>query len=186
MYQEQFLDQSMLDHRTFQGYITKMVKCVRSTLTYMMWVNETLYAAHAWKKASEAFCLIDQSRVQKQLLIIRRLAEKNIICVNLMKEKTYPIISLSWCPLDPCSKARGCGSLVVKVTDHGRHVMNSSPVPLKTRRVNERSTLNLSRVQTSSRLCGVLGRRECLLRCRPRHLIIVQNNEVRHQMSLCS
>ncbi|GFX78252.1 hypothetical protein TNCV_5135991 [Trichonephila clavipes] len=28
----------------------------------------------------------------------------------------------------------GCGSPVVKVSDHGRHVMSSSPVPRKTRR----------------------------------------------------
>ncbi|GFT25484.1 uncharacterized protein TNCV_3173641 [Trichonephila clavipes] len=36
---------------------------------------------------------------------------------------------------------------------------SSSPVPLKTRRVGEQSTLNLSRAQTSSRWCGVLVRR---------------------------
>ncbi|GFX17068.1 hypothetical protein TNCV_4265941 [Trichonephila clavipes] len=29
--------------------------------------------------------------------------------------------------------------------DHGRHVMSSSPVPLKTRRIGQRCTLNLSR-----------------------------------------
>ncbi|GFU83722.1 uncharacterized protein TNCV_523161 [Trichonephila clavipes] len=40
------------------------------------------------------------------------------------------------------------GSPAVKVSDYGRHVMSSSPVPLKTRR--ERCTLNLSRAQTSS------------------------------------
>ncbi|GFV45466.1 hypothetical protein TNCV_299661 [Trichonephila clavipes] len=45
----------------------------------------------------------------------------------------------------------GCGSPVVKVSDHGRHVMSSSPEPLKTRRVRARCTLNLSRAQTSSR-----------------------------------
>ncbi|GFX45528.1 transposable element Tcb2 transposase [Trichonephila clavipes] len=39
----------------------------------------------------------------------------------------------------------------VKVSDHGRHVMSSSPVPLKTRRFGERCTLNLSRARTSSR-----------------------------------
>ncbi|GFV52509.1 hypothetical protein TNCV_83481 [Trichonephila clavipes] len=37
--------------------------------------------------------------------------------------------------------------------------MSSSPVPLKTRRVGKRCTLNLSRVQTSSRWCGVVVRR---------------------------
>ncbi|GFX59569.1 hypothetical protein TNCV_3053881 [Trichonephila clavipes] len=48
----------------------------------------------------------------------------------------------------------GCGSPVVKVSDHDRHVVSSSPVPLKTRRVGQRCTLNLSRAQTSS--IGVL------------------------------
>ncbi|GFW72982.1 hypothetical protein TNCV_831051 [Trichonephila clavipes] len=35
----------------------------------------------------------------------------------------------------------GCGSPVVRVLDHGRHVMSSSPVPQKTRRVGQRCTL---------------------------------------------
>ncbi|GFU93501.1 histone-lysine N-methyltransferase SETMAR, partial [Trichonephila clavipes] len=34
-------------------------------------------------------------------------------------------------------------------------VTSSSPVPLKTRRVGQRCTLNLSRAETSSRWCGV-------------------------------
>ncbi|GFY11322.1 uncharacterized protein TNCV_4473051 [Trichonephila clavipes] len=38
-------------------------------------------------------------------------------------------------------------------------VTNSSPVPLKTRRVGQRCTLNLSRAETSSRWCGVVVRR---------------------------
>ncbi|GFX51605.1 hypothetical protein TNCV_5013091 [Trichonephila clavipes] len=33
-----------------------------------------------------------------------------------------------------------CGSPVVKVLDHGRHVMSSSPVPLKIRRVEMNQT----------------------------------------------
>ncbi|GFU46643.1 hypothetical protein TNCV_1546581 [Trichonephila clavipes] len=48
----------------------------------------------------------------------------------------------------------GCGSPVVKVSDHDRHVMSSNPVPLKTRRVEQQCTLNLSRAETSSRWCG--------------------------------
>ncbi|GFU01735.1 uncharacterized protein TNCV_1522541 [Trichonephila clavipes] len=54
----------------------------------------------------------------------------------------------------------GCGSPVVKVSDHGRYVMSSRPVPLKTRRVGQRCTLNLSRAETSSHWCGVVVRRE--------------------------
>ncbi|GFW01940.1 uncharacterized protein TNCV_3029091 [Trichonephila clavipes] len=38
-------------------------------------------------------------------------------------------------------------------------VTSSSPVPLKTRRVGQRCTLNLSRAETSSRRCGVVVRR---------------------------
>ncbi|GFW97613.1 uncharacterized protein TNCV_684831 [Trichonephila clavipes] len=53
----------------------------------------------------------------------------------------------------------GCGSPVVKVSNHGRHVMSSIPVPLKTLRVGQRCTLNLSRAETSSRWCGVVVRR---------------------------
>ncbi|GFX25454.1 hypothetical protein TNCV_1998551 [Trichonephila clavipes] len=39
----------------------------------------------------------------------------------------------------PC-EGEGCGSPVVKVSNHGRHVMSSIPVPLKTRRVGQRCT----------------------------------------------
>ncbi|GFW31521.1 uncharacterized protein TNCV_4419571 [Trichonephila clavipes] len=61
--------------------------------------------------------------------------------------------------LSPSPLSRGCGSPVVRVSDHGRYVMSSSPVPLKTRRVGQRCTLNLSRAETSSRWCGVVVRR---------------------------
>ncbi|GFW45089.1 hypothetical protein TNCV_4514031 [Trichonephila clavipes] len=37
----------------------------------------------------------------------------------------------------------GCGSPVVKVSDHVRRVRSSSPVPPNTRRVGQRCTLNL-------------------------------------------
>ncbi|GFW57176.1 uncharacterized protein TNCV_540931 [Trichonephila clavipes] len=71
----------------------------------------------------------------------------------------------------------GCGSPVVKVSDHCRHVMSSIPVPLKTRRVGQRCTLNISRAETSSRWCGVVVRRGgCQLRCRPLHLTMVQDD----------
>ncbi|GFT00795.1 uncharacterized protein TNCV_3114601 [Trichonephila clavipes] len=38
-------------------------------------------------------------------------------------------------------------------------VTSSSPVPLKTGRVGDRSTLNLSRTQIPSRWCGMVVRR---------------------------
>ncbi|GFV15647.1 uncharacterized protein TNCV_3059921 [Trichonephila clavipes] len=56
------------------------------------------------------------------------------------------------------NEEQGCGSPVVKVSDHDRHVMSSSPVPLKTRRVGQRCTLNLPRAETSSQWCGVVVR----------------------------
>ncbi|GFW20764.1 uncharacterized protein TNCV_1049851 [Trichonephila clavipes] len=61
-------------------------------------------------------------------------------------------------------------------------VTGSSPVPLKIRRVVQQCTLNLSRAEKSSGWCGVVVRRGgCQLRCRPRHLTMVQNYVVRRQ-----
>ncbi|GFS92748.1 hypothetical protein TNCV_1161641 [Trichonephila clavipes] len=51
-------------------------------------------------------------------------------------------------------KILGCGSPVVLVSDHGRHIMSSSTVPLKTRRVGWRCTLDLARAETSCNWCG--------------------------------
>ncbi|GFX99140.1 uncharacterized protein TNCV_2493211 [Trichonephila clavipes] len=66
-------------------------------------------------------------------------------------------------------------------------VTGSNPVPLKTRRVGQRCTLNLSRAETSFRWCGVVVRRGGYqLRCRPRHLTMVQNYVVRRQKPSCS
>ncbi|GFX26737.1 uncharacterized protein TNCV_1839101 [Trichonephila clavipes] len=67
---------------------------------------------------------------------------------------------LGWPPGTILSTDRGLGTtgLVVK----GRscwHVISSSPVPLKTRRVRERCTLNLSRAQTSSQSVVIGNRR---------------------------
>ncbi|GFV19096.1 hypothetical protein TNCV_3223151 [Trichonephila clavipes] len=53
--------------------------------------------------------------------------------------------------------AWGCGCPVVKESDHGSHVMSSSPVPPKTRRLGQRCTLNLPRAETSSHRCGVVA-----------------------------
>ncbi|GFT47256.1 hypothetical protein TNCV_3748671 [Trichonephila clavipes] len=53
----------------------------------------------------------------------------------------------------------GCSSPVVKVSDHGRHIVSSSPVPPKIRRVGQRCMLNQSRAEASSRWCGVVVRR---------------------------
>ncbi|GFW08963.1 hypothetical protein TNCV_3475101 [Trichonephila clavipes] len=65
-------------------------------------------------------------------------------------------------------KSSSCYLLITK------GVTSSSPVPLKTRRVGERCTLNLSRAQTSSCWSGVVVKRG-QLKYHPRHLIMVQN-----------
>ncbi|GFV22641.1 hypothetical protein TNCV_2078311 [Trichonephila clavipes] len=55
----------------------------------------------------------------------------------------------------------GRGSRVEKESDRRivtGFVTSLSPVPLKTRRVRQRCTLNLLRANASSRLCGVVGR----------------------------
>ncbi|GFW82801.1 uncharacterized protein TNCV_3493711 [Trichonephila clavipes] len=66
-------------------------------------------------------------------------------------------------------------------------VTSSSPVLLKTRRVGQQCTLNLSRAEMSSGWCGVVVRRGgCQLRCRPRHLTMVQNYVVRRPKPSCS
>ncbi|GFX59532.1 hypothetical protein TNCV_2034601 [Trichonephila clavipes] len=49
----------------------------------------------------------------------------------------------------------GRGCQLVKVPDRGWLVTSSSPISPKIRRVGEGWTLNLSRVQTSSRWCAV-------------------------------
>ncbi|GFU76599.1 uncharacterized protein TNCV_1940871 [Trichonephila clavipes] len=63
----------------------------------------------------------------------------------------------------------------------------SNPVPLKTRRVGQRCTLNLSRAETSSRWCGVVVRRGgASSGVRPRHLTMVQNYVVHEFCGYCS
>ncbi|GFY05445.1 uncharacterized protein TNCV_961401 [Trichonephila clavipes] len=76
-------------------------------------------------------------------------------------------------------KSSSCYLLITK------GVTSSSPVPLKTRRVGEKCTLNLSRAQTSSCWSGVVVKKG-QLKYRPRHLTMVQNYEVRLQKPSCS
>ncbi|GFT89769.1 uncharacterized protein TNCV_1665411 [Trichonephila clavipes] len=69
----------------------------------------------------------------------------------------FSISLMSWWKLSP--------SVVAAVAEWYRYrtvaclVTSSSPVPLKTRRVGQRCTINLSRAETSSRWCGVVVRR---------------------------
>ncbi|GFX42185.1 hypothetical protein TNCV_3003261 [Trichonephila clavipes] len=70
------------------------------------------------------------------------------------------IMRLTVVPKGPSSNlGEGCGSPVVKISDHGRHVMSSSLVPLKPSLVKQRCTLYLSRAETSSCWCGAVVRR---------------------------
>ncbi|GFW64361.1 transposable element Tcb1 transposase [Trichonephila clavipes] len=58
-----------------------------------------------------------------------------------MKETNQSIVMLV-----PRVRPVGCGSSVVKVSDHGRHGMSSIPVPLKTRRVGQRRNHQMARL----------------------------------------
>ncbi|GFX20667.1 uncharacterized protein TNCV_4269991 [Trichonephila clavipes] len=77
---------------------------------------------------------------------------------GLMVWSGITLDGLAYC----CLCKRQC---VAAVAEWYRHrivagfVTSSSPVPLKTRRVGQRCTLNLSRAETSSRWCGVVVRR---------------------------
>ncbi|GFU51908.1 uncharacterized protein TNCV_3734141 [Trichonephila clavipes] len=80
---------------------------------------------------------------------LKRLAvQRRMMYVTSVEVKHPPIVLF-----------QGSGSPVVKISDHGRHIVSSNTVPLKTRRVGQRCTLNLSRAETSSRWCDVVVRR---------------------------
>ncbi|GFV18863.1 transposable element Tcb1 transposase [Trichonephila clavipes] len=74
---------------------------------------------------------------------------------NIMLTFNWP--SRMWCIFDI--------KIVVEVAEWSRYrivaclVTSSSPVPLNTRHVGQRCTLNLSSAETSSRWCGVVVRR---------------------------
>ncbi|GFW54872.1 uncharacterized protein TNCV_2655111 [Trichonephila clavipes] len=78
-----------------------------------------------------------------------------------------PTAAITRLPQNPISEKKGSSATEVKaaVAEWYRYrivaclVTSSSPVPLKTRRVGQRCTLNLSRAETSSRWCGVVVRR---------------------------
>ncbi|GFY13947.1 hypothetical protein TNCV_1296081 [Trichonephila clavipes] len=64
----------------------------------------------------------------------------------------------------------------------GRRVIRSCLLPLKTHHIGVRCTLNMPRAQTSTHGCGVKARSgRYQLKCRPHHLTMVQNYEVRCQ-----
>ncbi|GFV43171.1 hypothetical protein TNCV_1574171 [Trichonephila clavipes] len=81
--------------------------------------------------------------------------------------------------IGPFRFAGGCGSALVKVSDHGRDAMSSSPVPLKPA-VLESDARKICRELKRPHV-GVVVRRGCQLSCRPLYLTMVQNYEVRPQ-----
>ncbi|GFW91784.1 uncharacterized protein TNCV_3400441 [Trichonephila clavipes] len=96
---------------------------------------------------------------------------------------TLPWFKITWSVTKSSRVAEQCDVNIQSINQFGT---SSSPVPLKTHRVGQRCTLNLSRAKPSSRWCGVVVRRGwCQLRCRPRHLTMVQNYVVRHQKPSC-
>ncbi|GFY36919.1 hypothetical protein TNCV_2568811 [Trichonephila clavipes] len=59
----------------------------------------------------------------------------------------------------PGTKEPPCRGIGSQSASNGLLWVLSSPVPIKTRRVGQRCTLNLSRAELSSRWCGVVVRR---------------------------
>ncbi|GFW75786.1 transposable element Tc1 transposase [Trichonephila clavipes] len=59
-----------------------------------------------------------------------------------------------------CNTSNGSGSQVVEVSDHAWPCHEFEPSTTKTRRVGQRCTLNLSRAETSSCWCGVIGQKQ--------------------------
>ncbi|GFV75591.1 uncharacterized protein TNCV_2240401 [Trichonephila clavipes] len=111
---------------------------------------------------------------------------------RMVREDTGAPNESATCACMESNEAVSC-TIVAAVAEWYRYrtvacfVTGSSPVPLKTRRVGQRCMLNLSRAETSSRWCGVVVRRGgCQLRCRPRHLTMVQNYVVSRQKPSCS
>ncbi|GFT33921.1 hypothetical protein TNCV_4384011 [Trichonephila clavipes] len=106
----------------------------------MMADKDLLEAYRSSKNIIEADCG-DENEVNIVALVPTSSEVSNIMTRGIFsgtRTRTYDILN-------------GRGSRMVKVSDRGWLVTSSSPVPLKTRRVRQRCTLNLSRTQTSSR-----------------------------------
>ncbi|GFW69506.1 uncharacterized protein TNCV_488521 [Trichonephila clavipes] len=77
----------------------------------------------------------------------------------------WPLSARSRFPYNPFLADLFNSKIMAAVAEWSRYrivaclVTSSSPVPLKTRRVEQRCTLNMSRAETSSSWCGVVVRR---------------------------
>ncbi|GFV93521.1 uncharacterized protein TNCV_1988351 [Trichonephila clavipes] len=132
----------------------------------------------AWHRLSHATIYLLIERMPRRMEACIAATEESVLIqehlIKILNEGLKPIFE-------------DCSSPVIKILDRGRHVMSSSPVPLKNRRVGQRCTLNLSRAETSSHWYGVVVRRRwCQLWSRPRHLTMVQNYVVHRQKPSCS
>ncbi|GFW23401.1 uncharacterized protein TNCV_3804991 [Trichonephila clavipes] len=81
---------------------------------------------------------------------------------HVMSRRSFLDLDLELADLDPLHRRLRLfrpQSLYTRYRTVACFVTGSSPVPLKTRRVGQRCTLNLSRAETSSRWCGVVVRR---------------------------
>ncbi|GFV20374.1 uncharacterized protein TNCV_4141351 [Trichonephila clavipes] len=85
---------------------------------------------------------------------------------NILMNTDYMVISETWVNCANTVMINGFElRAVAAVAEWCRYrivaclITSSIPVPLKTRRVGQRCTLNLSRAETSSRWCGVVVRR---------------------------
>ncbi|GFV78545.1 uncharacterized protein TNCV_1888511 [Trichonephila clavipes] len=92
-----------------------------------------------------------------QCLAARVLLATGVIILNHGQvTKTTPELTP---PLLAFTPTGGCLSLERFNNLHGGSSVILGPVPLKTHRVGQRRTLNLSRAETSSLCCGVVVRR---------------------------
>ncbi|GFY06560.1 uncharacterized protein TNCV_3524161 [Trichonephila clavipes] len=118
-------------------------------------------------------------------------AVRGLLATNLIISNHVQVTSMT--PELPRPSPNFHTTPVATVTDWYRYrmvsgfVTSSTPVPLKTRRVGQRCTLNLSRAEASFHWCGVVIRRGGFQdRCRPRHSTMIQNYVVRRQKPSCS
>ncbi|GFW54652.1 uncharacterized protein TNCV_787551 [Trichonephila clavipes] len=129
----------------------------------------------AWKKNNAKYSFnAEFKRDGKAIETFLMTAQINMDFVNHpVPSTTEPSMSLVRVGTDACESIVNCilrykdyyfhknewpSSLVVKVSDRRWRVMSSSRVPIKTRRVGVRCSLNLLRAQTSSHWCGVVVR----------------------------
>ncbi|GFW67495.1 uncharacterized protein TNCV_3391661 [Trichonephila clavipes] len=138
---------------------------------------------HGWRVMSSSPVPLKNRRVRERCTLNLSRAQTSSLCVSQYTGRAAKMFVLG----SECDTPGLGGHPKMSWWSTGRSVTGSSPVPLKTRRVGQRCTLNLSRAETSSRWCGVVVRRGgCQLRCRPRHLTMVQNYVDRRQKPSCS